>query len=171
MAEYVNILAEIIKVSHFPHAIRNNKFNSSLSLYYYYFAFLSLAEKNLCPDIIFSLLCSPNRPYMGTFSVIEFFNDFPFRGKIVLPLNTGLQRKAYFWRNFYFKSVVVSRNYMNGLHSPFQVWVAESKMFHVWKKCLPLLISNSRVSLKREKQDLSQWRCTAIKCISVTLLR
>lgn len=33
---------------------------------------------------------------MGIFSVIEFFNDFPFRGKIVLPLNTGLQRKAYF---------------------------------------------------------------------------
>lgn len=34
---------------------------------------------------------------MGTFNqLLNFLNDFPFRGKIVLPLNTRLQRKDYF---------------------------------------------------------------------------
>lgn len=34
---------------------------------------------------------------MGTFNqLLNFFNDFPFRGKIALPLNTRLQRKDYF---------------------------------------------------------------------------
>lgn len=34
---------------------------------------------------------------MGTFNqLLNFFNDFPFRGKIVLPLKTRLQRKDYF---------------------------------------------------------------------------
>lgn len=46
---------------------------------------------------------------MGTFNqLLNFFNDFPFRGKIVLPLNTRLQRKDYFWKNFGFMRVAGS---------------------------------------------------------------
>lgn len=84
-----------------PHAIRGNKFNGSFSLSIFVIIAIilqsSLDEKNFVYRYYFVLLCFKNRPYMGTFNqLLNFFNDFPFRGKIVLPLKTRLQRKDYF---------------------------------------------------------------------------
>ena len=73
----------------------------ALSVFQFFFIVIilssSLDEKNFVYRYYFILLCFKNRPYMGTFNqLLNFFNDFPFRGKIVLPLNTRLQRKDYF---------------------------------------------------------------------------